>query len=237
MKMNGLLKGSLILFAFLLVVNVQSQPMADQMSENYRKAYQVGTRSADGNPGPNYWINHASYDIDVEVTPATGLISGKATILYTNNSPDTLQELVFRLYQDIYKKGNARQFVLATSDLTDGVQVTSLAVDGQTLDTKGNKVSRSATNMTVQLQKPLFANQTAEVKIEWNFVMPQQHFIRIGQYRPEHLFAGYWYPQTAVYDDIDGWDRHEYQGMVEFYNDHNDFSVNITVPGGFAARR
>ncbi|HZK08379.1 MAG TPA: M1 family metallopeptidase [Bacteroidales bacterium] len=235
MKMNGLLKGSLILFAFLLVVNVQSQPMADQMSENYRKAYQVGTRSADGNPGPNYWINHASYDIDVEVTPATGLISGKATILYTNNSPDTLQELVFRLYQDIYKKGNARQFVLATSDLTDGVQVTSLAVDGQTLDTKGNKVSRSATNMTVQLQKPLFANQTAEVKIEWNFVMPQQHFIRIGQYRPEHLFAGYWYPQTAVYDDIDGWDRHEYQGMVEFYNDHNDFSVNITVPGGFAS--
>ncbi|MDD2632230.1 MAG: M1 family metallopeptidase [Bacteroidales bacterium] len=231
---NGLLKNSLILFAFLLVANVQSQPLADQMPENYRKAYQAGTRSADGNPGPNYWINHSSYDIDVEVAPATGLISGKATIRYTNNSPDTLTQLVFRLYQDIYKKGNARQFILPTSDLTDGVLITSLAIDGHTYDPQGKKVSRSATNMTVQLQNLLFAKQTAEVKIEWNFRMPQDHFIRVGQYLPEHLFAGYWYPQVAVYDDIDGWDRHEYQGMVEFYNDHNDFRVNITVPGGFA---
>lgn len=232
--MNELLKSSLILFAFLLVANVQSQPLADQMPENFRKAYQDRTRSADGNPGPNYWINHASYAIDVVVTPATGLISGKATIRYTNNSPDTLTQLVFRLYQDIYKKGNARQFILATEDLTDGVLITALAIDGHTYDPQGKEVSRSATNMTVQLQNPLFAAQTAEVKIEWNFPMPQHHFIRMGQYRPDHLFAGYWYPQVAVYDDIDGWDRHEYQGMVEFYNDHNDFRVTITVPGGFA---
>jgi hypothetical protein len=233
-KMNGLLKGCLIVLTFLLVANVQSQPMADRLPDNYRKAYQAGTRSADGSPGPNYWINHTSYAIDVEATPATGLISGKATIRYTNNSPDTLPQLVFRLYQDIYKKGNARQFVLDASDLTDGVRITSLTVGGQTYDPTGNKVSRSATNMTVQLSEPLLANQTAEVKIEWNFVMPQHHFIRMGQYQPEHLFVGYWYPQVAVYDDIDGWDRHEYQGMVEFYNDHSDFSVNITVPGGFA---
>jgi hypothetical protein len=233
-KTNTLSSGWLILFSFLLVANVQSQPMADQMPENYRKAYLAGTRSADGNPGPNYWINHASYDIDVEVTPATGLISGKATIVYINNSPDTLTQLVLRLYQDIYKKGNARQFPIGASDLTDGVQISALLVDGQTYDVKGNKVSRSVTNMTVELIEPLLPDKTTEVKIEWNFVMPQHRFVRFGQYRPDHLFAAYWYPQVAVYDDIDGWDRNEYVGMVEFYNDHSDFIVNITVPGSFA---
>ncbi|NCA84162.1 MAG: M1 family peptidase [Clostridia bacterium] len=208
--------------------------MADQLPENYRKAYQAGTRSADGKPGPNYWINHASYNIDVEVMPANGSISGKATISYTNNSPDTLTQLVFRLYQDIYKKGNARQFPLGNSDLTDGVQISALTIDGKSYDVEANKVSRSVTNMTVQLLEPLLKNKTAEIKIEWNFKLPQKRFVRFGQYRPDHLFAAYWYPQIAVYDDIDGWDKNEYVGMVEFYNDHNDFDVNITVPGGFA---
>jgi hypothetical protein len=231
---NVLLKGFLILFSVLLFANGQSQPMADQMSQNYRKAYQAGTRSVDGKPGPDYWINRASYDIDVEVTPASGSISGKATIRYTNNSPDTLTQLVFRLYQDIYKKGNARQFPLGNSDLTDGVQISALTIDGKSYDVEGNRVSGSFTNMTIQLFEPLLHDRTAEIKIEWNFKLPQKRFIRFGQYRPDHLFAAYWYPQIAVYDDIDGWDKNEYVGMVEFYNDHNDFDVNISVPGGFA---
>jgi len=55
----------------------------------------------------------------------------------------------------------------------------------------------------------------------------------MGTYDSTSFFVGYWYPQVAVYDDIDGWDRFNFTGMQEFYNDPSDFHVRITVPGGF----
>ncbi len=43
----------------------------------------------------------------------------------------------------------------------------------------------------------------------------------------------YFFPKIAVYDDIDGWDRIEYFGMVEYYNDFNEYDVKISTPPGF----
>jgi hypothetical protein len=72
-----------------------------------------------------------------------------------------------------------------------------------------------------------------KIGIDWNFRMPQKRWIRFGQYSKNHMFVAYWYPQVAVYDDIDGWDQVEYAGMVEYYNDASDFEVNITIPANF----
>ena len=41
----------------------------------------------------------------------------------------------------------------------------------------------------------------------------------MGTYDSTSFFIGYWYPQIAVYDDIDGWDHNNYGGQHEFYND------------------
>ena len=38
-----------------------------KMSLENATAFQKGTRSNDGEPGPNYWQNHADYKIDVEL--------------------------------------------------------------------------------------------------------------------------------------------------------------------------
>ena len=51
----------------------------------------------------------------------------------------------------------------------------------------------------------------------------------MGIYDASTFFIAYWYPQIAVYDDIDGWDKVDYKGTVEFYNDFSDFDVNISV--------
>jgi len=53
-------------------------------------------------------------------------------------------------------------------------------------------------------------------------------------------FIGYFYPQIAVYDDLEiyfnmkGWDfRLTHLGVQEFYNDFNNYDVSIEVPAGF----
>ena len=68
---------------------------------NIQATYDKGTRSLSGKPGKNYWQNTANYDISVTFNPATRLVSGSVNIAYTNNSPDILREIFFKLYPNI----------------------------------------------------------------------------------------------------------------------------------------
>ena len=69
------------------------------LPRNYQYAYDVAhTRSLTGEPGKNYWQNTASYTIQVTSDPVSLLLSGTETIIYTNNSPDTLRNTQFKLY-------------------------------------------------------------------------------------------------------------------------------------------
>ncbi|MEO6037569.1 MAG: hypothetical protein ABIQ93_04085, partial [Saprospiraceae bacterium] len=60
---------------------------------NLQKAYDQGTRSWDGKPGPKYWQNRANYVIVASLDPKTRRLSGEETITYFNNSPDTLKQI------------------------------------------------------------------------------------------------------------------------------------------------
>src|SRR5258708_26649671 len=46
----------------------------------------------------------------------------------------------------------------------------------------------------------------------------------------ERYFIAYWYPQFAVYDDVNGWQRDFYLGNAEFYMGYADYDVALTVP-------
>lgn len=71
---------------------------------NLQATYKKGTRDISGRPGKNYWQNYADYKVDVNFNPSTRLITGTAVINYSNNSPDTLKEILFKLYPNLYKK-------------------------------------------------------------------------------------------------------------------------------------
>ncbi|MEW5841809.1 MAG: hypothetical protein AB1775_00945, partial [Bacteroidota bacterium] len=115
------------------------------------KAYEKGTRSYDGNPGPNYWINHTDYNIQAEVFPKEHEVKGHALITFYNESPDTLRQLVLRLYQDIMKKGNTRDFSINPADETDGVKIDTLILDGVGFsEKKPGSVFKTATNLVIR---------------------------------------------------------------------------------------
>jgi len=113
------------------------------------------------------------------------------------------------------------------------MEISKLSVDNSEIDLSSRKVYYTTTNMYVNLDEPLLPESSKTIGISWSFKMPQKRWIRFGQYSKKHLFVGYWYPQIAVYDDVAGWDRIEYAGMVEYYNDPNNFDINITVPSDF----
>jgi hypothetical protein len=198
-----------------------------------RQAYQKATRSLDGTPGPKYWQNHADYNIRAELLTDESKLSGEESIVYFNNSPDTLSKIVLRLYPDLFKKGNARNWPLGEQAVNDGTQINWLEINGKAIDLKDREVVyRSATNLHVNLPDSLLPGDSINIQTSWEFEVPTRT-VRMGNYKNNRFFIAYWYPQVAVYDDIDGWDVIEYHGTVEYYNDFNNYQVDITVPEGF----
>jgi hypothetical protein len=200
---------------------------------NVLEAYKNKTRSWDGKPGSQYWQNYSDYDINVKVNTDSKTLTGSETITYHNNSPDTLHKIVIRLYQDIFKAGGSRDFSVPKSALADRVKINSLLINDEELTSLEGMIQRSETNLSVYLPKHLVPKSEVKIYVEWSFEIPFVSPIRMGAYKSGLYYLAYWYPQIAVYDDIDGWDINEYYGRAEFYNDFNNYSFKIEVPAKY----
>jgi hypothetical protein len=106
------------------------------LATNLNKAYEQYTRSLSGMPGKAYWQNTADYQINVSFTPDTRVLNGKVSIHYQNNSPDTLKQIVFKLYPNIYQQQAMRNTPVAAEDLTTGVEIGSLQLDNKPIEAK-----------------------------------------------------------------------------------------------------
>lgn len=226
------MKKCALLFAFLLFAsfNLFAQTTLP-IPRDIQATYERGTRSKDGSPGKNYWQNRAEYSIDINFTPDTRLLSGTETITYYNNSPDTLDKIWFKLYPNLYKEGGSRDSNIRPGDLTDGVEIEKIAIDGKQQDAGAANID--GTNMTLDVPT-LPPGKTMQFTIEFNYTLNEQSHIRTGQVESGAYFVAYFFPRITVYDDIDGWDTYPYTGSEEFYNDFSDFDVSITVPKDYA---
>ena len=197
------------------------------------RAYVNGTRSYDGKPGPNYWHNTVDYTIEAEVLPEEKKLKGSETVVYYNNSPDELNQIVIRLYHDAFRKGNSRAFRVKPSDITEGVEINRLVINGAEIDFSNPRLaSRQGTNMIVPLPKPLGSGKKLDLEIDWSHQIPETT-VRTGAYDDSSFFVAYWYPQIAVYDDVFGWDLLAYDFSTEFYNNLGNYDVKITAPNNF----
>ncbi|HMT11844.1 MAG TPA: hypothetical protein PKA39_09525, partial [Ignavibacteria bacterium] len=223
----------ILLFLILCFSRVFSQGMYIPLE--FQEAYENGTRSLDGKPGADYWQNHSDYRITAELDPVSGKLSGSAVITYFNSSPDTLDRLVFRLYQNIQKKDAMRDFIINSKDSSEGLVINALSIGKRTFSPSGDtSLEYTGTNLIVKNLSIMPGKQTT-INVSWEFKIPGSEGIRMGRYDSTSFFIAYWYPQVAVYDDIDGWDMTEYTGNAEFYNDFNNYDVKITLPSDYCS--
>lgn len=220
----------IILVHFNILLHSSYAQSSLPIPSNIKAAFENGTRSYDGKPGKNYWQNSAQYDISVQFDPPTRLLKGNASIVYNNNSTDTLRQIVFKLYPNIYMKGASRLSSISAADLTDGVAIENFSVDGKLLNSESYSID--ATNMNVRI-KPLEPKHSATFKIQYSYTLNKGSHLRTGEIEPGAYFIAYFFPRITVYDDIDGWNRNPYLGTQEFYNDFSDFKLSVTVPPSY----
>jgi len=221
-------------------------PGAVYESSAFTRAVQKGTRTRTGAPGLRNWVQHARYTINATLDPATNTITGSEYVTYLNNSPDTLSYVMVHLRQNVFRAGSERRD--ANTPVTDGMNLTRVVVNGIALAADSAPVIRrrpfgrdsattgyvvNGTVMHVPLAAPLLPHDSVSLAFAWSYI-PALTPSDGRQGREDHLyFMGYWYPQVAVYDDVEGWVADPFVLSVEFYMDPADYDVHVTVPRGW----
>ncbi|UPZ15567.1 M1 family metallopeptidase [Flavobacterium humidisoli] len=225
------MKKRFLQFALIAFVLFAQDTIAQElyMPRNIKKAYENGTRSKDGKPGVNYWQNRGKYNMEISVDPKTRLVSGTETIIYENNSKDTLRNLVIRFVNNLHKPSSPRGGEVSNDFLSDGLTIASLKVENEVYK---EDAKNWGTVGTVKLQKPILPNSKTTINIQWNYPLSKESG-REGQIDETTFFVAYSYPRVSVFDDYNGWDRLPHTDRQEFYNDFNDYVFSVKAPKNY----
>ncbi len=203
-------------------------------SLGYEAALDQGTRTLTGAPGPEYWQQWSEYTIHARLYPDEKRLEGTETIVYHNNSPDTLSILFLNLYQNLHSEGAPRSYPM---EVSSGTEIQRVAVDGQELPQGGREVPRysvSVTSLVIRPPQPVSPGATTTIEVDWSFEIPQQGAGGRMGWRDDHgFFMAYWYPQMAVYDDVAGWQADWFLGLAEFYAGFASYDLTVEAPVGW----
>jgi peptidase M1-like protein len=200
------------------------------MPRAIKRAYADGTRSLDGRPGPKYWQNHGRYTINVTVAPPNRTVRGSEQIVYANHSPDTLHQIVVKLFVNIHRPGAPRDGGASDDYLTSGVHIDAFGVNGQSTPLPDDP--RYFTWRPIRLATPLAPRDSVRLSFDWHYEISKEAG-REGMLDSTTFYLAYFYPRVAVYDDYNGWDTMTFTDAQEFYSDFNDYDVTLHAPAGY----
>lgn len=206
---------------------------------------------AQNNPNPGYWQQHVDYKMDVKMDVKTYQYKGKQTLIYTNNSPDTLKRVYFHLFNNAFQPDSPMDARLKSIKDPDGRMVTKTKIgdkeikESRIATLKPNEIGylyvnnlkqdgidlknkRVSTILEVDLAKPLLPKSSTTFTLDFDGQVPVQ-IRRSGRNNKEgiELSMAQWYPKMAEYD-IDGWQADPYIAR-EFHGVFGNFDINITI--------
>ena len=190
-----------------------------------------------------YWQQKADYEMEIELDVSSSQFKGKQRILYTNNSPETLNKVFYHLYFNAFRPGSEmaerqkssldvnRRFKVIIDSIGPKsygkIQVKNLKQNGILLNP-----FFSETILEVPLANPILPGESAVLDLEFSGQVPDL-IRRSGKNSSEGVAfsMAQWYPKLAEYD-IDGWNAGPYLGR-EFHGVWGNFDVKITLDKNF----
>ncbi|WP_422082793.1 M1 family metallopeptidase [Ulvibacterium sp.] len=191
-----------------------------------------------------YWQQHVDYTMEVAMEVESYQYSGTQKLVYTNNSPDTLNRVYYHLYFNAFQPGSEMDVRLQNISDPDGRMTTTdkksrIATLSESemgylhavsLKQDGAKVryKEEGTVLEVDLAKPILPGKKTTFEMEFKGQVPVM-IRRAGRNSNEGvaLSMSQWYPKMAEYD-FEGWHADPYIAR-EFYGVWGDFDVKLTI--------
>lgn len=199
----------------------------------------------------NYWQQRADYSMSIDMNVENFQYDGVQKLIYTNNSPDTLQTVFYHLYFNAFQPGSDMDIRLQNIKDPDGRMTTNIGtkeapiyesrisklqpneigfikVNSLTQDGIAIKYKIIGTILKVELDKPIHPNEKTELAMTFKGQVPLQ-IRRSGRNNKEGvaLSMAQWYPKIAAYD-FEGWHANQYIAR-EFFSDWGNYDIKITI--------
>ncbi len=187
----------------------------------------------------NYWQQHVEYFMDINMDVSDFTFSGKQKLIYTNNSPDTINKVYYHLFFNAFRPGSQmdiRSRTIKDPDSRVGNRIFELnpkdygSLDIVSLEQNGKEIvfEQKETILLVRLEKPLLPGKKTELSMVFEGQVPLQ-IRRSGKMNKEgvHLTMTQWFPKLAEYD-FEGWHPNPYIAR-EFHGVWGNYTVNITI--------
>lgn len=198
-----------------------------------------------------YWQQHVDYTMDIDMDVKNFQYQGKQTLVYTNNSPETLDKVFYHLYFNAFQpesEMNARlqsikdpdkrmveikgdknnpNYESRISKLSD-TEIGFINVHSLTQDGKPLNYHVEGTVLEVILATPILPDSKTTFEMEFTAQVPVQ-IRRSGRNNKEGiaLSMAQWYPKIAEYD-YEGWHTDPYIAR-EFYSVWGDYDITIHI--------
>jgi len=192
----------------------------------------------------SYWQQHVDYTMEVDMNVDNFQYTGTQKLVYTNNSPETLNRVYYHLYFNAFQPGSEMDMRLQNIADPDGrmttkdkksriaslteteigyLHTTSLKQDGVLV-----KYNEEGTVLVVELAKPVLPGGNTTFDMEFKGQVPVQ-IRRSGRNNKDGvaLSMSQWYPKLAEYD-FEGWHADAYIAR-EFHGVWGDFDLKLTI--------
>ena len=187
----------------------------------------------------NYWQQHVNYKMNIDMDVSDFTFSGEQELVYTNNSPDTINKIYYHMFFNAFKPNSQmdiRSRTIRDPDRRVGSRIVSLDekdfgdLSVVSLKQNGKKIQfqENETVLLARLNSPLLPGKKTKLNMIFNGQVPLQ-IRRSGKLSKEgvHLTMTQWFPKLSEYDN-EGWHPNPYIGR-EFHGVWGDYSVNITI--------
>ncbi len=203
---------------------------------------------------PERWQQRVKYSMNVSMDVRTNRFTGSQTLVYANNSPDTLFRVFYHLYWNAFQPGSmmdnrsrelgkiiystghrgrdeqdwdprVRDRILHLTPEEIGYQkVLSLSMNGVP-----QPYTVDETILEVKLTKPILPRSSVTFQMQFEAQVPLQ-VRRSGRDNPQtgvRYSMSQWYPKMCEYD-YEGWHPTPYVAR-EFYGVWGDYDVTISI--------
>lgn len=187
----------------------------------------------------NYWQQHVDYKMDINMDVSDFTFNGKQELVYTNNSPDTINKVYYHLFFNAFQPGSqmdVRSRTIRDPDRRVGSRIFELEekdygiLDVISLKQDGKKIvfEQKGTVLLARLNSPLLPGEKTTLSMVFDGQVPLQ-IRRSGKLNKEgvDLTMTQWFPKLSEYDE-EGWHPNPYIGR-EFHGVWGDYTVNITI--------
>lgn len=185
------------------------------------------------------WQQYITYEMDIDFDVKNHQFTGDQKVVYTNNSPETLDHFYYHLYFNAFQPGSmmdvrSRTILDPDPRVMDRIyrleqgeigyqKILSFTQDGMPCE-----YEVVGTILEVILAKPIVPGGSSVFEMKFESQVPLQ-IRRSGRDNKEGIdySMAQWYPKVCEYD-YQGWHANPYVGR-EFYGVWGDFDVRINI--------